>query len=117
MIQNAQRVALVLAISLTIVLLAASVVPSAGQVFSGKSHWFIHFISFAIFAFAWRYGLHRISTLVVALAVIAFGFIHEAIEMVGHTHNYELGDAVIDSIGTISGVLLATLAARRLDPK
>jgi hypothetical protein len=95
---------------LTIVLLWAGIVPLAGQAIGGGLHWPAHFVSFAIFAFAWRCGLPRVSAFIVALAVIAFGFAHEAIEIVGHAHGYELGDAVVDALGAIVGVLLAHLA-------
>jgi hypothetical protein len=70
-----------------------------------------------ILAFAWRWGLPGVSALIVALALIAFGFVHEAIEIIGHAHAYELGDAVVDAIGSIVGVLLARLPTNRPGPK
>src|SRR5574340_1247162 len=106
---NLQRVFLACAIALTVVLLWAGIVSAAGQALGGGSHWLAHFVSFAILAFAWRCGLPRVSAFIVVLAVIAFGFAHEAIEVVGHAHAYELGDAVVDAIGAIAGVLLGYL--------
>jgi VanZ family protein len=100
---------------LTVVLLWAGVVPSAGQSFKGGSHWLAHFASFAMLAFALRCGLPRASTLAVALAVIAFGAVHEAIEIIGHVHAYELGDVIVDAIGAGIGAVAAHFPARRLD--
>ena len=70
-----------------------------------------------ILAFAWRCGLPRVPAFIVSLAVIAFGFAHEAIEVVGHAPAYELGDAVVDAIGAIAGVLLGYLPTGLLGPK
>ena len=114
---NLQRVFLAGAIALTIVLLWAGIVPAAGQALRGGSHWLAHFVSFAILAFAWRCGLPRIPAFIVMLAVIAFGFAHEAIEVVGHAHAYELGDAVVDAIGAIAGILPGYLPTGLFGPK
>ena len=65
-------------------------------------------------AFLWRCGLARVSVLAIGLGVIVFGFAHEAIEIIGHSHDYELADAAVDAIGAIAGVLLAHFPARRL---
>ncbi|HXM84113.1 MAG TPA: hypothetical protein VN929_19645 [Burkholderiales bacterium] len=111
--QNLRRVSLACAIALTIALLGASVVPSAGRIVTIEAHWFAHFVSFAILAFAWTFGLPSVSPFIVAPVVIAFGIVHEAIEIVGHAHTYELGDAFVDGVGAIIGVLLARLPTSR----
>jgi hypothetical protein len=108
--QNPRRASLVCAIGMTIALLVAAVVPipSTGVGSEGAIlHWLAHLVAFAILAFTWRCGLPRVSALAVALAVVAFGFAHEAIEIFGHSHAYEWADAVVDGIGSISGVLIA----------
>ena len=64
-------------------------------------------MSFGALAFAWVLGVPRVPTLVVALAVIAFGFAHEGIEILGHAHHYELHDAIVDGIGAVGGATLA----------
>ena len=87
------------------------------QVVEPGWHWHSHFVSFAILAFAWRCGLPGVSAWVIALATIAFGFAHEAIEIVGHAHDYEWADAVVDGIGAIVGVLFAYLPVRFLCPE
>lgn len=114
--QILRRISLACAIALTTILLWASFVPYAGKIFVGGSHWLSHVVSFMILGFSWRCSLTRVSALNVTLSVITFGFIHEAIEIWGHAHAYELGDAVLDGIGAIIGVLLASLVTgRRLE--
>ena len=108
--QNLQRASLGCAIGLTIVLLVAAVVPVPSTGVGSKSailHWLAHLVAFAILAFTWRFGLPRFSAIAVALAVVAFGLAHEAIEILGHSHAYEWADVVVDSIGSISGVVIA----------
>jgi VanZ family protein len=96
------------------VLLLAAVVPWTGQGIGAGLHWGAHLASFAMLAFLWRCGLARVPVLAIGLGVVAFGFAHEAIEIIGHAHDYELADAAVDAIGAIIGVLLAHLPARRL---
>src|SRR5207249_3830456 len=59
MFEVLRRVALVCAIALTIALLLASVMPSAGQAFAGELHRRAHLVSFAALALAWRWSLPR----------------------------------------------------------
>jgi hypothetical protein len=73
-------------------------------------HWLLHAASFALLAFAWALGVPGAPTLIVALAVVAFGFAHEAIEIVGHAHGYEWADAIVDGIGAACGAVIAHLA-------
>lgn len=109
---NLRRVSLVCAIALTIVLVWASVVPFAGEVFGAKHHRSAHLVSFAILALAWRVALPHMPSWAVALIVVGFGFLHEAIEVIGHAHPYELSDALIDGIGAIMGVTVAQIAMK-----
>jgi hypothetical protein len=108
-----RRTAFACAIALTVLVFVAGFVPSTGSIFRGSSHWFAHLVSFAVLGFAWKRALPRASAVFVALGVIAFGFIHEAIEIAGHAHTYELRDAIVDSVGAAVGVIVAQLAARR----
>ena len=102
-----KRISLVSAIALTIVLIWASLSPKASEAFAVGPHWLPHLASFAALAFAWTLAVPRTPTLLVALAVVAFGFAHEAIEIVGHAHGYELADAIVDGIGAVCGALIA----------
>ena len=107
-----RRVSLFCAIALTIALLVASVTPSAGQAFGGDLHRRAHLISFAVLAFAWRWALPQVPVSMVALGVIGFGFVHEAIEIFGHGRPYEMGDVAIDASGAVTGLILAQVAKK-----
>lgn len=75
---------------MTLGLLWASVIPKAGRAFGyGGLHDFARFAGYAILAFAWRRGAPRGPAWVMLVAVIAFGFVQEAIEVPGHGHPYE----------------------------
>ena len=97
------------ALALTLVLLAASVIPDAGQAIYGDWHWFAHFGAYAALAFLWRRALPRAPAFAIAAAVIAFGFAQEAIEIAGHAHAFELADALVDAAGAVLGASLAKL--------
>ena len=107
-----RRVSLFCAIALTIALLVASVMPSAGQAFGGDLHRRAHLVSFAVLALAWRWALPRVPISMVALGVIGFAFLHEAIEIFGHGHAYEMEDVAIDASGALIGLILAQVAKK-----
>ena len=107
-----RRVSLFCAIALTIALLVASVMPSAGQAFGGELHRRAHLVSFAVLALAWRWSLPRVPVSMVALGVIGFAFLHEAIEIFGHDHPYEMEDVAIDASGALIGLILAQVAKK-----
>jgi len=107
-----RRVSLFCAIALTIALLLAGVMPSAGQAFGGDLHRKAHLISFAALALAWRWALPRVPAWMVALGVIGFAFFHEAIEIFGHGHPYEMEDVLIDASGAVIGLMLAQVAKK-----
>ena len=48
----------------------------------------------------------------VALGVIGFAFLHEAIEIFGHRHPYEMEDVAIDASGALIGLILAQVAKK-----
>jgi hypothetical protein len=112
MFEVLRRVSLFCAIALTIALLLASVLPSAGQAFGGELHRRAHLVSFAVFALAWRWALPQVPTSMVALGVIGFAFLHEAIEIFGHGHAYEMEDVAIDASGAVIGLILAQVAKK-----
>ena len=107
-----RRVSLFCAIALTIALLVAGVMPSAGQAFGGELHRKAHLGSFAVLALAWRWSLPRVPVSMVALGVIGFAFLHEAIEIFGHRHPYEIEDVAIDASGALIGLILAQVAKK-----
>ena len=107
-----RRASLVCAIALTIALLVAAVMPSAGQAFGGELHRKAHLISFALLALAWRWSLPQVPVPMVALGVIGFAFLQETIEISGHGHPYEMEDVAIDASGAVIGLILAQLARK-----
>jgi hypothetical protein len=92
---------------MTAALVVVSVVPSVGPMLSNHSHWVAHLAAFAALGAAWTRGLPQISSLIVTPAIVAFASVHEAIEIVGHLHGYEMGDVAADAIGAMAGVWLA----------
>jgi hypothetical protein len=112
MFEVLRRVSLFCAIALTIALLVASVMPSAGQAFAGELHRRAHLISFAVLALAWRWAVPQVPASLVALGVIGFAFFHEAVEIFGHGHPYEMEDVLIDASGALIGLILAQVAKK-----
>lgn len=53
----------------------------------------------------------------IALPVIGFSFLQEAIEIFGHGHPFESNDVVIDVLGASLGVMLAQVAKWMLSMK
>ena len=80
------------------------------MVAAAAPHWLLHAAVFAIFTFTWMLGLPRVPALWIVLAILAFGFLHEAMEIVGHAHRFELGDALINAAGTMAGAVAGSLA-------
>ncbi|MEO8719425.1 MAG: hypothetical protein ABI423_14505 [Burkholderiales bacterium] len=103
------------AIALTLALLGASAIPVAGQLAYGNWHWIAHFGAYAVLAYLWRRALPRALALGVAAAVVAFGFVQEAIEIAGHAHGIELADALVNAAGGALGVAAAHASSRRSD--
>src|SRR3981081_1304346 len=112
MFELLRRVSLFCAIALTIALLVASVMPSAGQAFGGELHRRAHLVSFAVLALAWRWSLPRVPVSMVALGVIGFAFLHEAIGILGHRHRYESEQLAIAASGAPIGLILAQVAKK-----
>jgi len=104
-----QRASMVSAIGMTAALLVVSVTPSAGATLSSQAHWLVHFAAFAALGAGWTRSLPQIPSLVVTLGAVAFASVHEAIEIVGHSHDYELGDVAVDAVGAMAGVWLTRL--------
>ena len=71
-------------------------------------HWYrhypAHFLIFAALAIVWTLALHRTPAIAVALAIVAFSFMHEGLEIIGHAHGFELHDALVNAFGTLAGV-------------
>ena len=88
--------------------------PIADTVFDNwYTHYPAHFAAFAALAIAWCLGLPRAPVLALAVPLVAFGFAHEAYEILGHVHGLELYDALTDAAGAVAGIACARALLRR----
>lgn len=106
---NSAHTFLVCAIALTMGLVWVAGYAPSGGIFANKLHAPAHFGAFAILAFAWTRGLPKVPAPAMMLATVAFGIGHEAVEIVGHGHAFEIADAGYDAAGAITGVILARI--------
>lgn len=105
-----ERIFLAVAVTMTFVFLWASVAPVASRIApSGLHQHLTHFASFGVLAMAWSFAYPRVPSVLVLLPVATFGFIQEAIEIVGHGHAFEFSDAFVDAVGTVAGVAFSRL--------
>lgn len=107
-----QRLAVAVAIAMTALLIWAAAEPAAGKAFAGGSHWAAHFAAFAVLASAWVCGMPKFPAWLVGIAVVLFGFAHEAYEIVGHGHGFELADAVVNAAGALAGAFAGAMVVR-----
>jgi VanZ family protein len=104
---RSNRVFLSAAIAMTLVQLWVAHEPLVGQaVGRPHMHAVAHFASYLVLSFAWVFGLPAVPSTAIALAVSAFGFGQEALEIVGHGHGLEMRDVAIDAAGAIAGATL-----------
>ena len=99
-------------IAMTAVLLTDAITPLHRDIAPGLPHYVAHLATFAALATVWTLSLPRIGAFYLAAALIAFGFLHEGIEILGHHHSFELYDALTDAAGVILGIGFA----RRIVP-
>ena len=114
-----ERGCLVIAVTLTLVFLWASLVPAASRIAPSGMHHLAHVASFGVLTTLWSFAYPRVPSVLMVLSVAAFGFIQEAIEIVGHSHAFEFSDAIIDAVGTVAGVTFAAAYSnpqRMMDP-
>jgi hypothetical protein len=104
-----ERICFAAAITMTLVFVWASVAPAAGRIPPSGMHHLTHLASFAVLAMAWSFAYPRVRPVLVVLPVVAFGFMQEAIEIVGHGHAFEFSDAIVDAVGTVAGVTFSRL--------
>ena len=110
-----EKICIALGLVMAVALFWAGGEPAAGEAVSGAWHYAAHLIAFAILAGLWTLGLPKAPATYIALAVVAFGFLHEAYEIIGHAHGFELIDALVDGAGAIAGTIAARYG-RRLMP-
>lgn len=84
-------------------------IPTIGLNFTGKMHWAVHFLSFALIAFNFGLGWQNMRAMHVAIIVTIIGVIHELTEIITHRHGFELRDAIVDGFGALIGVIILSL--------
>ena len=104
-----ERVWFAVAITMTLVVLWASVAPAASRIPPSGTHHLGHLVSFGVLAMAWSFAYARAPWVLVLCLVAAFGFMQEAIEIVGHGHAFEVSDAIVDAMGAVAGVAFSRL--------
>jgi hypothetical protein len=106
------HLALTVGISTAAILVVVAFLPPPDIARATAPHWLLHAAVFAILGLAWTVGLPRVSALRITLAIVTFGFLHEAIEIFGHGHSFEFGDALNNAVGTVTGTLVGSMARR-----
>jgi VanZ family protein len=99
------RAFFIAAVAMTLLQLWVANVPAVGQMVgrSAHLHWAAHFGSYVALALAWACALPELPVMFVLVAVAAFAFAQEAIEVVGHGHGFERVDVLVDCAGAIVG--------------
>jgi len=109
-----EPLAIAIGVVMAIGLMWAASQPAAGKIVASAWHYAAHFGAFYLFAMTWVIGLPRVPTIVTAAGAIGFGALHEAYEMLGHAHGFELKDAIVDGAGAMLGAFSARLIFGRL---
>ena len=104
---RANRIFLITALAMTLVQLWVAYEPLVGQAVGRPyMHAVAHFGSYLLLSLVWVFGLPAVPATVLAVAVSAFGFGQEALEIVGHGHGLEMRDVALDAAGAIVGATL-----------
>lgn len=111
---NQERLFLSLGVAMAMGLMWLALRPvHATQFGEWYRHYPAHFGAFAALAIVWTLALPRVSVPAIIGAIAIFGFVHEACEIVGHAHRFEIADALMDSAGAALGAVLAVRARPR----
>ena len=98
---------LLLGIAMVIALVAVAFVPIPDAALPA-GYWNIryvaHFLVFATLGSVWMLALPRASSIALALGLIVFGLMHEALEIIGHSHPLEMKDVIVNALGVIVAV-------------
>lgn len=91
---------------LTLGLFTIGSIPASGLAFPGAMHWMAHLVAYALIAFAFGLGWQQRPALQITALVTAIGAIHEATEIVTHSHGFETEDVMINALGAVVGVAI-----------
>jgi VanZ family protein len=108
-----ERLFMVVGVAMAIGLFVIASEPNAGRLFHGRWHHVAHFATFALLGGIWTLALPRVPVRHIAAGAVAFGFLHEGLEILGHLHAFELRDAVVNGAGAIVGATCGWLVLRR----
>ena len=100
------------AVLLTLGLFTVGSIPTAGHAFPGAMHWIAHLAAYALIAFAFGLGWPKHPAALIAAFVAAIGIIHEATEIITHSHVFETEDAFVNAIGVLIGVSIQRAITR-----
>lgn len=78
------------------------------------NHWVAHLAAFAVIAFAYGLGWSVRPAVHIAIFVATIGAIHEATEIVTHSHAFETEDAIVNAIGALIGVAIQRTMQRAI---
>lgn len=104
------------AMLLTLGLFTVGSMPTAGHTFVGAMHWIAHLIIYAMIAFAFGLGWPQRSAAKIAALLVTIGAIHEATEIITHSHGFEIEDGIVNAIGVLIGVAIQRTIATRNRP-
>ena len=100
------------AVLLTIGLFTIGSIPTAGHAFPGSMHWVAHLAAYAVIAFSFSLGWAERPGMYIAAFVAAIGAIHEATEIITHSHVFETNDAIVNAIGALIGIAIQKITKR-----
>lgn len=101
-----------IAVLLTLGLFTVGSMPAAGHAFPGAIHWVAHIAAYALIAFAFCLGWQQHPALHIAALIAIIGAIHEATEIITHSHGFEIEDAIVNAIGALVGVIIQRAITR-----
>lgn len=102
------------AVLLTLGLFTVGSLPTAGHAFPGTMHWVAHLAAYALIAFTFALGWPKRSTVQIAAFVATIGVVHEATEIITHSHIFETEDALVNTIGAMIGVAIQRTIQRAI---
>lgn len=91
------------AVLLTLGLFTIGSMPAAGHAFPGAMHWVAHIATYTLIAFTFCFGWQQRPALHIAALVAIIGTIHEATEIITHSHGFETEDAIVNALGALIG--------------
>lgn len=112
---NITTLARAAAVLLTLGLFTFGSVSTAGDAFPGALHWVVHLAAYALIAFVFGLGWPKWPAVHVFAVVAVIGAMHEATEIITHSHAFETEDVIVNAIGALMGVAIQRATQRAID--